>query len=363
MLSRRALEISFARWWFRHMEDSGRRRLWMKLAKLLNSGVPILTALETLHARRKANKGSSDPQAVGLSIWLEGMRNGKRLYQMLDGWVGPVESMLIAAGEQSGTVENSLRAAMRVMEAAKEIKGAVFKGVAYPLVLVCVAFIVLYIFGFKVVPEFTKIVPAEKFHGLAAVLIGLSNFSRKWMFETAGLVMALTVGFVWSLPRWDGRLRILADRYPPYGVYRVIVGSTWIIGLSAMIQAGVRMENALQQLLDLADDWLANRINAAMRGMRSGLNLGDALLRSGYQFPDPEIIADLGVYASLSGFDEALATVGNEWLKESVAQIKERMGLVFGIGLICVSVLGATMVGGMIDMQQQMTQIIKQTSR
>lgn len=363
MLSRDALELSFAKFWFKNMDGGGRRRLWMKLAKLISNGVPIIQALDTMYTRRKSIHGASDPQVIAVRMWMEGMNNGRRLSQVLDGWVGPVEKMLIAAGEASGTMETSLRAATRVMEARKEITGAVVKGLAYPIILVMVAFAVLYMFGFKVIPEFTKIVPADRFHGLAAFLIGLSNFVRGWIAIVGGVVVAAIVSFFVSLPRWDGKYRVLADRYAPYSIYRIVQGSTWLIGLASMLEAGVRLEQALKQLCELSDTWMANRINAAMTGMRSGLQLGDALNRSGYEFPDREIIDDLAVYSSLSGFDEALSILGREWLTEAVAQIKARMSVVFGVALLSVAVLVGTMVGGMMSMQMQMSQIIKQHGR
>jgi type II secretory pathway component PulF len=345
------------------MEGSARRRLWVKLAKLIANGVPILQGLESMLARRRASSGKGDATVIALEEWSTGMRNGKRLSGMLDGWVTPVEKMLISSGEATGTMEVALTSTTRVMEAQTEIKSAVAKGLAYPIILVIVAFTVLYMFGFKVVPEFTKIVPAERFHGLAQVLISLSNFARNWIFVTAGVVIGLVVALLASLSRWDGPLRTKLDRYAPYNIYRVVIGSTWLIGLASMLEAGIRMEDAMQQLSDMADKWLKNRINGAMRGMRSGLSLGDALGKSGYEFPDKEIIDDLGVYSALSGFDEAISILGREWLTESVAQIKIKMNVVFGVALLSVAILVGTMVSGMMTMQLQMSQIIQQKGR
>lgn len=359
----RNLEIGFAKWWFRNMEAGARRRLWIKLAKLIGNGVPIVQALESMQQRRIVNSGKGDPQVVALTEWIAGLRNGRRLSQMLEGWVSPVERMLISAGEGSGSMEKSLMASTRVMEAQSEIRGAVIAGMAYPMILVCVAFAVMYMFGIKVVPEFTKIVPADRFHGMAAFLVGVSSFAKSYLMIVAGVVVSLFVLFFATLTRWDGALRIIADRYAPYSIYRIVVGSTWLIGLASMLEAGVRLETALHQLAELADKWLKTRINAAIRGMRSGLALGDALARTGYEFPDREIIDDLGVYSSLSGFDEALQTVGREWLKESVDQIKTRMNIVFGVSLLTVAVLVASMVGGMMSMQMQMTAAIQQRGR
>ena len=360
---RSSIEIAFAKWWFRYIEGSARRRLWVKLSKLIANGVPILQGLESMADRRRKSSGKGDPQVIALETWIIGMKNGKRLSQMLEGWVGDVERMLISAGEMTGTMERSLVSSTRVMEAKGEITGAVVKGLAYPIILTIVAFAVLYLFGFKVVPEFTKIVPAERFHGMAQVLIALSSFARNWIYISAGVVVAVVIAFFVSLSRWDGPLRVKMDRYPPYNIYRVVVGSTWLIGLSSMLEAGIRLENAMQQLADLADKWLKTRILGAMNGMRSGLTMGDALLRSGYEFPDREIIDDLGVYSSLSGFDEAISILGKEWLTESVTQIKGKMAVISGIALLSVACLVGTMVGGMMTMQLQMAQLIQQKAR
>ncbi len=362
-INTRTYEVAFARWWFRNMESSGRRRLWLKLSKLIANGVPILSGLESMWKRRLAAHGKSDATAIALGSWIEGMNNGKRLSQVIDGWVGDVEKMLISAGESTGTIDKALTSANRVMVARSEIQSTVIKGLAYPVVLLGLAFGVLYLFGFKVVPEFTKIVPGDRFVGAAKVLILLSDFARNWIFVTAGVVVSLIIAFALSLNRWDGRLRIRLDRYPPYSVYRMVVGSTWLIGLSSMLEAGVRVESAMQQLSELSGKWLKTRIQSAMLGMRSGLAMGDALQRSGYEFPDREIIDDMGVYSSLSGFDEAISIIGREWLTESVEAIKSRMTVVSGIALLCVGLLISTMVGGMMSMEVQMSQLIKQRNR
>ena len=358
-----ACNAGFAQWWFRNCEAAARRRMWLKLAKLIHNNVPILQALDTILVRRRAAKGNSDTQVVALSTWIASIKNGRRLSQAMTGWVSPVERMLIAAGEASGTVESALHSAVRVMEARGSISGAVLKGLLYPTILAGVACAVLYIFGFKVVPEFTRIVPADKFTGAAKLLVLMSSFARNWLFVCIGLLVALIVVFFVSLPRWDDRYRVIADRYPPYGIYRVVQGSTWLIGLSAMLEAGVRLETALEELSSKADPWLRSRIQASLRGMRSGLQLGDALARSGYEFPDREIIDDLGVYASLAGFDDALMTIGREWLTESVETVKNRMGVLFGVAVLSVALLTGTMVSGLMSMQLQMVQVIQSRSR
>ncbi len=171
---------------------------------------------------------------------------------------------------------------------------------------------------------------------------------------------ALMVVFFTTLSRFDGPVRIWLDRYTPYSIYRIMQGSTWLIALAAMVEAGLRIEIALEQLSDSAGPWLKRRISACLAGMRSGRSMGEALARSGYEFPDREIIEDLGVYSSLSGFEEALAMLGREWLDESINQIEARMKVVFGVSLLCVGALIAFLVSGMMDMELQMSRAMQQ---
>lgn len=353
------IEFKFAQWWFRSVDVGGRRRLWQKIGKFIRNGVPILQALRDLHRRRTTMHGKADPQAVALGQWIDGVKNGRSLAEVVRGWVGPVELMLISAGETSGNLEAALASATNVMEAGKQIRSAVWRGLTYPAILMAVALIVLYQFGFRVVPQFVKMVPAERFSGMASVLIKMSTLTQSYLLWLC-IVLAILIGlFFFSLSRWDGRARIWLDRYAPYSIYRVLQGSTWLIGLSAMLEAGVRLEQALVQLSALADAWLKNRIGAALRGMRAGIGIGDALHKSGYEFPDREIIDDLAIYSSMSGFDEAIAILGKEWLTESVEQIRVKMNVVFGASFILVAAVVAISVSGLFDMQLQMVAAMK----
>jgi type II secretory pathway component PulF len=219
---------------------------------------------------------------------------------------------------------------------------------------------VLFLFGFRIVPAFTKVLHGAEWHGVAKGMILLSDFARDWLWIAVPVAASLIVVFFATLSHFDGPVRIWLDRYTPYSIYRIMQGSTWLIALAAMVEAGLRIEIALEQLSESAAPWLKRRISTCLAGMRSGHSMGDALARAGYEFPDREIIEDLGVYSSLSGFEEALAMLGREWLDESVAQIESRMKVVFGVCLLCVGALIAFLVSGMMDMELQMSRAMQQ---
>jgi type II secretory pathway component PulF len=192
--------------------------------------------------------------------------------------------------------------------------------------------------------------------------VDFSGFIRDWLVYILGGLVVLFILYFISLPRWTRTLesvRVALDQHAPYSLYRTIHGSSWLISLASMMEAGMRLEDALTALRRNATPWLQTRIDSALRGIRAGHNLGDALLMSGYKFPDPEIIDDLGVYSSMSGFSEALNIVGNEWMEESVNRVNSIMGVIFVVGICVVGGLIGFMVGGMFAMQVQLQSILR----
>jgi len=194
---------------------------------------------------------------------------------------------------------------------------------------------------------------------MARKVIDFSHFIQHWLWLLTAMAIGIIIAFSLSFARWDGRLRIKLDRYIPYSVYRIVLGSTWLISFSALVEGGLRVEQALRELSSTASPWLQTRINGCLRGMQSGLSVGDALINAGHEFPDREIIDDLGVYSNLSGFDVALTMLGKEWLEESVTQIKSRMHLVFGASILLLGLVIAFMASGLISMELQLSSVLK----
>ena len=354
------IELRFAKFMVNN-DMNARRRLWRKLSKLLANGVPILQAMKSIYDRRAATGSQKDPLTIALNVWMTRIRNGHRLGAAVEGWVPRDEKMLISAGEQSGQLDKALQNASEIMISKAKIKKAVIGGLAYPVIMAFLALAVLVMFSFKVIPEFSLVVPYERWQGIAKFIIDLSTFAREWLPLIVGLIVAVVIAFFASLPRWSDGFRVTMDRYAPYSIYRMLQGGTWMISLAALVEAGVRIENAVTDLSEGSANWLKTRSDACLRGMRSGQNIGDALARSGYEFPDREIIDDLGVYAKLSGIDQALTTVGREWVEDGVEKIQGMMKVIFGISVLTVGLFIAFMVGGLISMELQMATIVQRS--
>lgn len=357
------LETHYAQWMFKNFSAAERRRIWIKLGTLMKNGVALMQAIGTLKTRRIDNNKQGHPGTIALIAWEKSLNDGERLSTAIDQWVSKEEAMLIAAGEISGALIEALQSAAKLMVAKKEIVSALASGMVYPFILVLMAFGVLYQFGFKIIPAFVNSSHGLEWRGMAKVMIAMSNFSQHWLWLVAVILVVVVSIFFITLPHFDGGLRVKLDRVAPYSVYRIMHGSTWLIATGALIKAGLQGKAALEQLEEGASPWLKRRLHACLSGINSGLPMGDALLASGFEFPDREIIEDLCVYSSLSGLDKALSDLGDEWLGESVVRIKAQMTAVFGIAIVGVGGLVATMVTGMIEMQIQLSTVMQHLTR
>ena len=98
---------------------------------------------------------------------------------------------------------------------------------------------------------------------------------------------------------WTGPTRKAIDDCPPWSLYKMFMGITWLLSLSALIKGGVPISVALTSLRKDSNRYLCERIDRAMDFIKNGDNLGQALSKSKLNFPDKEIVADLRIYAEL----------------------------------------------------------------
>lgn len=354
-------EMSFAdrlnRAWARTQFSARQRvRIYTKLATLLEKGVPISKAVETITAiASRGNPDSTEPIVIVMREMKSTISQGKHISDVLAEWkVSSAEVMVIAAGETGGTLPHALRNAARIATTAGEMKSALIGALAYPAMLFFAAIGVIILYGVLVIPEFQRSVPGISWRGIAATVIGMSDFiTSPYAIVLAVSAVAAIWLVVWTCPNYDGYPRRFMDKLPPWSLYRLSVGSAWLIGLGALVEAGMRLENALTTMSSYSNPWLQNRISETLAGLRSGKNLGEALAHGGHDFPDREIAEDLTVYSSLGGVDKALITLADEWIKRGAETVRNSAGILNVIAILSMAVIVAWLIGGMFDMQQQ----------
>ncbi|PMS22577.1 type II secretion system protein F [Trinickia dabaoshanensis] len=348
-----ALDVN-RRWARLQLTTQARLRLYRKIAKMLANGLPLLKILEELEMRAShEGRKPSEPLALTLADWRGIVQNGGMLAEAMAWWVPHTEQMIVMAGEQSGRLEASLLNVCAVVQYSRRIRTAIVGGLTYPAVIVAMTIGYVYLFGKLVIPRFASIVNPEHWHGVAKSLYTLSRFVQSGMVYCLLVLAALLIALFYSMPRWAGRLRVWLDRFPPYSIYRLITGCGFLVAFSSLQQAGFTVERSLDRLGADARPWLRQRIDDMLFGVKSGVNVGEAMKNAGYGFPSEEIVDDLCVYAEYKGFAEALHSLASEWMSEGVETIEAQMRVVNGFAIVVLALVLSWLITGFFGIQQE----------
>lgn len=331
-----------------------RIRVYEKLNTFLTSNVSLRQALEIMyqHASDDGRKKNA-PVALILLDWLRAIKNGQSFGHAIQGWVPDSDRLVIEGGEQAGSLPQAIERAILVSESLRNIVATIRNGLAYPCLLFTAAIGFLFFFGTTVIPQFEEILPREEWTGIAYQMAIMSDFARNWLTWVLLFLGVVAVLIGATMSRWTGTMRVRLDRYPPWSLYRLIVGSGFMLTTSGMIKSGIAIPKILTSLQRGASPWYVERLSRTLFQVKNGHNLGEALHRTGFNFPDKETVQDLRAYARLGKFDENLERLGQRWLTESVKRVKAQVSVLFMTSLLFFGGVFFWIAGGIFSLVNQ----------
>ncbi len=346
-------EIAYAKFMTRHSTNE-RLRMYRKLASLLRNRFSLMDALERLYGIASKN-GKDQHETMGIAItnWMRSLQNGESFSVALRGWAPQSELLMLSVGDIAN-LDQALDNLIKVVEGVKRMKEPVVSAISYPMFLLFLTTLIIYAVGAYMVPPMVEAVPNLVWRGQAKTLVALSEWVQNntlLLFVTMPIIFAF---ISWTLPRWKGRMRARLDNIPPWSIYRIFVGVSWLMSLAALVKAGTPVSKALRVLRSDANPYLLYRIERALFFVNSGDNLGDALYKTNLSFPDREVVGDLQIYAELDNFQLALDQLANEWLEDSVRNIEQKASVLNMVAILLIAAIVAWVVMGTFDMQDQM---------
>lgn len=332
-----------------------RLKIYRKIASLMKNRFSLMDALDMLHdGASNSGKNPSEPLAIALAAWAKGLNNGMTFSDALKGWAPDRERLMLSVGDVSD-LEGALLNLIKVTEGSTKMIRPIVGAIVYPSFLMMMSVLILYAIGVYMVPPMIDAAPNVRWTGTAADLVAISAWIKEyWLLAFASLPIAMTVIY-FTIGIWTGKIRAIFDHMPPWSLYKVFTGISWLLALSALVKGGTPVSTALRALRRDASKYLKERIDKTLVYINNGDNLGQALNKTGLSFPDPEIIADLKIYSELDNFEEALDNLANDWLEESVYMIEEKAGLLNMIALLSIGGIIAWAVMGTFAMQDQIT--------
>lgn len=261
---------------------------------------------------------------------LEGVndnRPGRALQDVLAAWAPYEEAALISAGMETGNIPGALMQADKLIVARRRILGQVVFASVFPVVLVFLSTGLLLANNLALVPTLSKMSDPATWTGALGLMNGVAQWTGAWGLTAAGAMAGLVVMAFWSLPRWRGRLRRVADYLMPWSVYKDLQGAVFLMNIGALLGAGVQELKALRILDGFAPPWLQERIEGAMECMSEGDSLGRALRNSGYDFPSREAVNYLSLLDKGNSAASLITNYADRWLEQALARVARKANI------------------------------------
>jgi len=331
-------------------------RVLRQLQRLIHAGVSTAKSLDTLYALYSKNgTKKKDPIALILHDWRQKLASGKPLSTCMAGWISPTEQMIIEAGEQSDNLSTAFTDALMATAASKKIRKAIVGGLAYPVVMVFALVSMLYGFSTGVVPTFATIVDPADWTGNAARMYSLSQFITNYVFVLAvGVISAVTLIIV-TMPYITSGSRPVLDKFPPWSLYKVITGASFMISMRGFLVAGVTVPDALRKIMKTSPPYLRTRTAAIYKRVNEGKNLGVAMQKTGHNFPDTDISGEISIYAELDDFAVNLDVLAKEWIDGSIEKAQTAAKLINNVMLVLLAMTIGFIVTSMFELQDIIT--------
>jgi len=321
--------------------SDARERFYTKIVQLLDNGVNLDTTLSQLQKVAGRRKNTTLIRFYGSLRNV--LANGGNIGQALAPYLPSSESIMIETGANTGKLTVALSNTVQMMKQQKKLKKAIVGSMAYPVMLFIMLILALYLVSTQIIPIFAEVLPLDQWEGLSLKVANASIFVREYGLTVLIGFFVMIAAITWSLPNWTGRSRLLVEKTFPWNIYRLWQGSAFLLAVASLMSAGVKLDEvSLRKLGQKTSPYLKQRIHAIQRQMVAGMNLGEAMNRTGYKFPDEDIIDDILVYATLKGFDESIYRITNRWIDDLVENITSLMKGVNTLMLFAVSaVIGA----------------------
>ncbi len=316
---------------------------------MIDAGLPLVQCLDIL-GQQQENKGfqkvvlqvRQDVEA-GASL-AESMRKHPQAFDDL--YVN-----MVAAGEAGGILDTILQRLAIYIEKAVKLRTQVRSAMIYPVAVISIAIIVVYIILWKVIPVF-----ASLFQGLGADLpfltlwvVAASKFIGRFWWLIMIVVAASIIGLRQYYRTETGRYQIdaLLLRAPVLGIIlRKIAIARFCRTLGTLLSSGVAILESLEITARTSGNAVIEEaILKVRKAVEEGKTLADPLART-EQFP-PMVCQMIGVGEQTGAMDTMLSKIADFYEDEVDAAVEGMMKLIEPIMIAFLGIVIGTIVVAM----------------
>ena len=313
-----------------------------QLEALIKAGVPLAQGLEML-----ATQASSSAFQAVLRAVKQKVESGSSLAAALQGHptvFTPWYVSMVEAGEESGTLPETFSRLAEHLDKVVRLRQQVKLALAYPLLVVGVALLVLWVLLIWVIPMFATMFTdwGDALPWPTAVVLAVSRWLQEhWVSALLGVAGLGIGGRLWAKTRSGQRMiEGVVLRVPLVGnLWRNVAVVHVARTLSVLLGSGVPILRSLEIAQKVSGlQRMARALEDARSSIREGHTLADPLGRSGMF---PRLVSNMvGVGEATGSLDTALGNVADLYEREVdrdvaafTAVLEPLIIVVLGIGI------------------------------
>lgn len=230
------------------------------------------------------------------------------------------EASQIYASEKIGNISNGFKMAMTIAQQQKKFKKIFQEALIGPVVNLILSVIVLYIFLKELIPKMCTVLEKDSMSEFSLFMANLADSFDNWFYLLLSIILISVIWIIWALPNYNGYFRKILDNMPPFSLYKVMIGCSFLQALNSLMSSRVAQNEALKTINKFATPYLKFRINKILE--QTSRSLGEALISIKLNFPHKDVLNELAMASEQGNIDESLPHIIEDLDVDGVELIK-----------------------------------------
>ena len=290
-----------------------------QLAVMLNAGVPLVQALANLQRQVGNKKFAKIIKDVRAAV--ESGTNFADALSKYPRTFTPLFVNMVRAGETSGSLDRSLERMADTLEDEQALAGKVRGALAYPVIVLIIAILIVYFLFTMVVPQFTEVLVGmgAKLPWITVFMMDVSKYMQEWGLLTLAVLFGFIILFnIFSITKTGRRiLDPIKLRVPGFGN---LIKKTSLAGFarsfSTLIGGGVNVIESLDITAGSASNYAIEQV---IRKTKDNVMVGEPIYASFQLYPKifPDMVISMTAIGEETGaLDDMMDKVADYYERE-----------------------------------------------
>lgn len=190
---------------------------------------------------------------------------------------------MIAIGEEAGKLDDVMQSLSDYYERESSIADSIKSALRYPLVMLGIMFLVIFVLLGKVMPIFNQVFLqlGSEMSGLSATLLHIGNSLNRYSLVILLVLLVLAFGWLLSVKTKKGHrllVRFLSVFPLTRGFYEKLAAARFASGMALTISSGMDTYASLDMVSELTEHkGMQEKITACKQAIQAGATFSDAL--------------------------------------------------------------------------------------